>query len=599
MANFVFKGIQQVKALPTTPEKGVIYFVREHKNGVATNDMSIYFGSRCYGKVEATRLDKIEQDILALDGRVGDIEDALGNWVSLGKDLETVAKVVNNHESRIVTAEGNASAAVATANKAKQIAESAVTDVTAQVNAANAAKTAAEAAQTKAEAAQRAAETAETNAETAESNAKKAQTAAETAKTAAETAESNAKKAQTAAETAKNEAVAAQGAAETAKAEAVAAQEAAEAAEANAEAAESAAVTAKNEAVSAKTDAVNAKTAAETAKTAAETAKNEAVSAKTDAVNAKTAAETAKADAVSAKTDAVNAKTAAETAKNEAVKAQTGATAAKEAAIAAQGAAEAAEANAEAAQTKAEAAQKAAEDARDAALDANTSATAIANEAKNIAGSANTKAENAVTTANSAMTYVNKLKIVSGASTDNTVKEEYKLMVDNTQLGDTIKIYKDSSLVSMVLVDKDGSGKSGQFLKYTYLDNKGAEQITYVDVSLLLSQSEFKNGLQVSAAGEVSIKRHNDSENFLTVDESGLKLSGVQDAIDTAVNKVKVESTDKSINVGGEGERNFDISVNIKTLSASEQLSGNIQLQKDTNGALYGVMYYGGDDTEE
>ena len=474
MANFVFKGIQQVKALPTTPEKGVIYFVREHKDGVATNDMSIYFGSRCYGKVEATRLAKIEADILALDGRVDSIEAALGAWAEeFTGDLKTVAQVVADHEDRIVSANTNAGNAVATANdalaaanEAKNIASSAVTDVTAQVNAANAAKTAAEAAQAK-----------------------------------AETAEANAKTAQGAAETAKNEAVAAQGAAETA--------------EANAEAAQSAAEAAKDDAVSAKTDATAAKEAAVVAQGAAEAAKDDAVSAKTDAVNAKTAAETAKADAVAA---------------------QTGATAAKEAAVVAQGAAETA-------QTKAEAAQAAAEAAKAAAEASNTSATAIANEAKSIAGSANTKAESAVATANSAMTYVNKLQIVSGAGTSNTVKEEYKLMVDNEQLGDTIKIYKDSSLKSMTLVDEDGSGKAGQFLKYVYIDNEGGEQTTYVDVSLLLSEAEFGDGLQVDTTGNVSVK--------------------------------------------------------IKALSADEQLGGNIQLQKDADGALYGVMYYGGDDTEE
>jgi hypothetical protein len=38
----------------------------------------------------------------------------------------------------------------------------------------------------------------------------------------------------------------------------------------------------------------------------------------------------------------------------------------------------------------------------------------------------------------------------------------------------------------------------------------------------------------VSAAGEVSVKIDEDSEEFLTVDAAGVKLSGVQDAIDAA-----------------------------------------------------------------
>ena len=182
----VFKGIQQVKALPANPEKGVIYFVREHVDGNPTGNASVYFGGRLYGNVEATRLAKIESDILALDGRVDAIEAALGTFVKVSDDLNTVAKVVAKHEERlnghdtdIATANTNASDAVATAStakttaeEAKRIAEGAVTDVTEQVEAA-------QAAQAKAEAAQGLAET-------AKAGAVEAQLAAEAAKKAAE-----------------------------------------------------------------------------------------------------------------------------------------------------------------------------------------------------------------------------------------------------------------------------------------------------------------------------------------------------------------------------------------------------------------------------
>lgn len=122
------------------------------------------------------------------------------------------------------------------------------------------------------------------------------------------------------------------------------------------------------------------------------------------------------------------------------------------------------------------------------------------------------------------------------------VKEAYKLVdEDGTQVGETINIYKDSSLISVELVDEKpaetegAEATKGQFIKYTYVLATGVESIQYVDVSRLLVEAEFKNGLEVSAAGEVSVKVDADSESFLTVGEAGVKLVGVQDAIATAV----------------------------------------------------------------
>ena len=130
-----------------------------------------------------------------------------------------------------------------------------------------------------------------------------------------------------------------------------------------------------------------------------------------------------------------------------------------------------------------------------------------------------------------------KLSAVTPSST--TVKEEYALYNGNgAQLGDSIKIYKDQSLVSITLEDNDGSGKTGQYLKYTYIDASGITQSTYVDVSKLLVEAEFKDGLVVSGNGEVSVKIDPISETFLTVSPGGVKLSGVQDAIDSAISGV-------------------------------------------------------------
>ena len=128
-----------------------------------------------------------------------------------------------------------------------------------------------------------------------------------------------------------------------------------------------------------------------------------------------------------------------------------------------------------------------------------------------------------------------KLSAVTPSST--TVKEEYALYNGNgAQLGDSIKIYKDQSLVSITLEDNDGSGKTGQYLKYTYIDVNGDTKSTYVDVSKLLVEAEFKDGVAADDSGIVRGVVDSASESFLTVGANGFKLSGVQDAINSAIN---------------------------------------------------------------
>lgn len=122
------------------------------------------------------------------------------------------------------------------------------------------------------------------------------------------------------------------------------------------------------------------------------------------------------------------------------------------------------------------------------------------------------------------------------------VREAYKLVdEDGAQAGETIKIYKDSSLQSVAL--------NGQTLNFTYRLEDGSTSTVGVDVSTFLAESEFSDGLQV-VDHVVSVKRDSASEPFLTVGANGVKLSGVQDAIDKAAAKAttkveKAANTDK------------------------------------------------------
>lgn len=109
---------------------------------------------------------------------------------------------------------------------------------------------------------------------------------------------------------------------------------------------------------------------------------------------------------------------------------------------------------------------------------------------------------------------------------ETNVREAYKLIDNNSaQAGDIIKIYKDSSLKSVALND--------QILNFTYILDNGSESTVGVDVSNFLAESEFKNGLEV-VNHVVNVKVDAASENFLTVGAAGVKLSGVQDAINQA-----------------------------------------------------------------
>lgn len=111
------------------------------------------------------------------------------------------------------------------------------------------------------------------------------------------------------------------------------------------------------------------------------------------------------------------------------------------------------------------------------------------------------------------------------------VKEAFKLVdEDGTQAGAQINIYKDSALQSVALV--------GQELQFTYLLASGEEDTVGVDVSAFLAESEFADGLQV-ADHIVKVKIADGSEAFLSVDANGIKLSGVQAAINTAEGNAK------------------------------------------------------------
>ena len=116
------------------------------------------------------------------------------------------------------------------------------------------------------------------------------------------------------------------------------------------------------------------------------------------------------------------------------------------------------------------------------------------------------------------------------ALSNANVKEAYKLIdEDKVAVGDPILVYKDSALKSAAM----GTEADAQKLILTYVLADGSESVVPVDLSAFYAESETGNGLQV-VDHVISVKVDTASEAFLTVGADGVKLAGVQDAIDAA-----------------------------------------------------------------
>ena len=157
---------------------------------------------------------------------------------------------------------------------------------------------------------------------------------------------------------------------------------------------------------------------------------------------------------------------------------------------------------------------------------------------------------------------------------DSNVKEAYKVVsytgtwesaTDKATVGDVIKIYKDSSVKEIYLGSANDSINSSTgaitkaetvaeadlSLNYAYMKADGKYEMVKINVANFLRESEFGNGLQVKN-GIVSVKKAEGSESFLTVDGNGIKLSGVQNAIGTAIQALDATVTstgDKNVTV--------------------------------------------------
>ena len=170
-------------------------------------------------------------------------------------------------------------------------------------------------------------------------------------------------------------------------------------------------------------------------------------------------------------------------------------------------------------------------------------------------------------------------KVTTGLSEE--VKEEYHLVgASGTTIGDPVKIYKDSHIVSITYITDTGDTHY-QNLEYVYLDASGATKTEYVDISMLVLEAEFASGLTIEnhvARGVVDPTSELDSNNdaFLTVGADGFKIDGIKDEIDKKLGDI-VSNLDATVTGSTSGSH---ITISIEELDGKLVQSG-LTIQED------------------
>lgn len=119
------------------------------------------------------------------------------------------------------------------------------------------------------------------------------------------------------------------------------------------------------------------------------------------------------------------------------------------------------------------------------------------------------------------------------AKTAGPGSDTYQLKVNGNIVGDTITVYKDSSLSNVYL--------SGQTMYFEYILANGSSTTITVDLSDFINETEVAGmaGNGLTASGTVlNVVKATDSEDFLTVGTNSIAIKGVQNAINTAKDAV-------------------------------------------------------------
>lgn len=140
--------------------------------------------------------------------------------------------------------------------------------------------------------------------------------------------------------------------------------------------------------------------------------------------------------------------------------------------------------------------------------------------------------------------------IAKVSSDDTTVAASYQLQVNGEAKGTTIDIAKDQSIKDINVLDmnatlndngtiKAGNPVGSTALCISYILADGTYKLAKLDYSRFLEETEFSNGLEVNNH-KIYVKVDQLSESFLSVSSAGVKIAGVQNAINTAVDAERV-----------------------------------------------------------
>ncbi len=145
---------------------------------------------------------------------------------------------------------------------------------------------------------------------------------------------------------------------------------------------------------------------------------------------------------------------------------------------------------------------------------------------------------------------VGSATIVKVTPNDSSTAVSYQLQVNGEAKGVTIDIAKDQSIKDIEVLDMnatlkdDGTIQAGNpvgstALCISYILADGTYKLAKLDYSRFLEETEFSNGLEVNNH-KIYVKVDQLSESFLTVSSAGVKIAGVQNAINTAVDAERV-----------------------------------------------------------
>lgn len=219
---------------------------------------------------------------------------------------------------------------------------------------------------------------------------------------------------------------------------------------------------------------------------------------------------------------------------------------------------------------------------------------------------------------------------ISALSDGANVKEAYKLVGINDAAitgSDVVKVYKDSALLSVALLHADltanpvlkptysngawtdiasaSQTEANLALCFAYQLADGSISVEAIPVGSFLRETEFAKGLAWnSTTGKVEGVVDGTSESFLTVGADGFKLSGVQDAINTAKAAGKTTLTevaaDSSIPATGapkvvvtkstESDGHFNYTVEGQDLASATKLTAEETRAKNAEAAIDGAI---------